>query len=178
MNYSALKSLLIAHEGVRSRRYLDTRGKRTIGVGYNLDKSGGQAEFVSVLPHLNYANILAGTMMLSSDDIQTLLDHSIAIAIDDAKFLVPSFDAQPENVQYVLVDLAFNMGRPVLSEFKRFLSAVEREDYPAAASALTNSAWFHEVGKRAQDDIALLQTAANYRTFPDGGASSAPAAKS
>jgi GH24 family phage-related lysozyme (muramidase) len=169
MNYSNLKSLIIAHEGIRSRVYKDTRGKRTIGVGFNMDQPGAQAQFVALFPKLSYTNVLNGLQMLDSDQIQQLLDHSIAIAVDDAKFLVPSFDAQPEPVQMVLIDMAFNMGRAVFSHFVKFLAAVESEHYAEAVAQLTNTSWRHEVGKRASDDIALLSTAANYRSFPEAG---------
>lgn len=173
INYSVLKQLLTAHEGVRAKIYKDTVGKRTVGVGFNMDKVGARAEFESVLPHVSFDAVLSGRALLSSDDIQALLDHSIGVAVGDSTFLVPSFDAQPENVKYVLVDMAF-MGRAAFSGFRKFLAAVSREDYPAAVAEITNSYYYHQVGKRAQDLVALLNTAANYRTFPEAGNVTSP----
>jgi lysozyme len=167
MDYTALKALITAHEGIRSRSYKDTAGKRTVGVGFNLDAPGARQVFEALFPATSYANIYSGTFMLTVEQIAKLLDLTLNLAIDDAKDLVTSFDAQPEQVQLVLVDMVFNLGKTGLSHFVKFLAALEREDYKAAIAELQNTAWRHQVGARATDDIALLSQVANYRSFKE-----------
>lgn len=154
--YTTVKQLLIAHEGRRKYAYRDTRGKVTVGVGFNLDNPSARAHFTQALHTADFDGVYAGKVALTDEQIDLLLDHCAAIAEYDARRLVPSFDSQPENVRLVLIDMSFNMGRFVFSQFKRFLAAIESEHYAEAIAELRSSRWFNEVGKRAEDDIALL----------------------
>ena len=89
-----------------------------------------------------------------------LLDATVALAVTGARNLVPTLDALPADKQLVLVDLVFNMGEHGLSKFVNTLQAVKDQQWKAAASALQDSAWFHEVGslptQRGGADVAVL----------------------
>jgi lysozyme len=175
LNILAITALLTSHEAKRPFKYKDTKGKVTVGIGCNMDAKGCREMFAAVLPHVNFDAVYGGKVGLSETDIQTLFQHQLGVAEADAKKLVPSFDIQPENVQLALTDMSFEMGYTKLSFFTKFLAAVSREDYPAAIAQITNSVYFHEVPSRARDNVALLTTAANYRTFqPEVPPSAAP----
>jgi lysozyme len=165
MNIKAIQQLIVKHEGIRSATYRDTAGKRTIGVGFNLDAPGAEQAFQAVLPAVSFTQVLLGLVKLTAEQIQDLFDYSTAIAIEDAKRLFPSFDVQPDQAQQVLVDMSFNLGYSKYRHFVKFIAAISREDYKGAIAQLQNTAWRIEVGARATDDIALLSEVANYRTF-------------
>lgn len=60
--------------------------------------------------------------------------------------------------QFVLTDMCFNMGLAKLRTFKKFLSAVRRGDYVAAASEMLKSRWAVQVGYRARELAEMMQT--------------------
>ena len=45
--------------------------------------------------------------------------------------------------------MCFNLGRPRLSNFKKFLAALEEGDYEKAAVEMMDSRWASQVGDRA-----------------------------
>jgi len=63
--------------------------------------------------------------------------------------LVPGWGDMPLYVQSVLVNLVFNLGPTRLAKFKNTLKLFNDGKYAAAASALTQSLWFKQVGDRA-----------------------------
>jgi lysozyme len=56
----------------------------------------------------------------------------------------------------VLIDMNFNMGYGTLSKFKRFFSALAAGDYDEAALEMEDSAWFSQVGPRAEHLQAIM----------------------
>ena len=99
-------------------------------------------------------------VIITADQVDELLDATVALAVTGARNLVPTLDALPADKQLVLVDLVFNMGEHGLSKFVNTLQAVKDQQWKAAASALQDSAWFHEVGslptQRGGADVAVL----------------------
>jgi lysozyme len=158
MNLDLAKQWITRWEGTRTTCYKDTKDIPTIGVGYNLTCNGAQ-ECIAALG-LNYDSVLDGSVSLTDDQIDQLLDGSIQIALTSARALVPNLDDLPENQQVVVLDLAFNMGQHTLSEFVNTLSFIKNQDWPHAASNLQQSAWFHQVGtgpqQRGGADVAVL----------------------
>lgn len=126
MDLARLERTLTTDEGCKQKPYRDTVGKLTIGVGRNLDDRG-----------------------LSADEIQLLLRNDIAIATRGARQLVPTFDALSDARQEVLVNMAFNLGLPRLSGFKRFLAALAEGDFDQAAEEMLDSKWARQVGYRS-----------------------------
>ncbi len=49
-----------------------------------------------------------------------------------------------------LLNMAFNMGIPKLSKFKKLLAALNAQDWPKAYSEALDSKWATQVGPRAQ----------------------------
>lgn len=120
-----LDRLLKLNEGVKFKPYRCTAGKMSIGVGRNLDDVG-----------------------ISAAEAEMLLANDIARASADVRTLAPWSDALDEVRRAALVDLCFNLGAAGLAKFKRFLAAMERGDWPDAATELRNSKWWHQVGDR------------------------------
>lgn len=111
-----LKSLLLKHEGKRSKVYYDTKGIATIGVGRNLEAVG-----------------------LSDDEIMYLLDNDIKRILNDCWHHFPWFGDLSEERQYVVIDMIFNVGLAGFMLFKKFIAAVEKEDWQEAARQIINS---------------------------------------
>ncbi len=151
-----LTEYLIFNEGVRRKRYYDSRGFPTIGVGFNLDRAGAREEIASV--GADYDRIRSGKDSLSESQITALLTSDAKAAIEAARSLFHDFDAYDLTRQMVLADLVFNLGEVKLSDFRSFISAVKANDWDRAAGALRKSKWFTEVGKRAVRNVEAIRT--------------------
>lgn len=152
--FSAAK-LVEKHEGRRRRVYLDTEGHPTVGVGFNLDRPGAREALDRV--GADYAAVLAGTLILTDEQIDALLARDLAEAADSARAVCPTFDRLPAGAQIALIDMAFNLGRAGLQGFRGMLAALAREDFAAAATEALDSKWARQVGRRAIEDAALLR---------------------
>jgi lysozyme len=129
-----LRGLLIRHEGMRLRPYLDTQGKITIGVGRNLEDVG-----------------------ITSDEALYLLEKDIVRAMAAAAVFswYPKLDPVRKDV---VVSMVFNLGLGKLTEFRRLIQAMERADYEAAANEMLASKWSAQVKGRAVELAAMMRT--------------------
>jgi lysozyme len=128
MNYlDILKAQLTIDEGCRNKMYLDSKGIPTIGIGHNLrDKP------------------------LSDRAIQIIFEDDMADAEADARKLIKSFDKLNDVRKAVVINMAFNMGYSVLSQFKATIALIDSGDYTNASVQMLRSAWANQVGQRAQ----------------------------
>jgi lysozyme len=141
------------HEGVRFRPYRCTAGKLTIGVGRNLDDKPLKTEEVITLfgSQKTQAEITALLNKgLSMKQVDQLLAWDIQDAIDDAKAVLPIFQSLSEQRQYVIVDMAFNMGRRTLSSFRNTLRFISEGNYARASENMLQSKWATQVKGRAK----------------------------
>ena len=69
----------------------------------------------------------------------------------------PYFEDFPDEVQEILVNMMFNMGRPRLSKFKKMNAALKKEDWVEAAKEGRDSRWYHQVTKRAERLMSRLE---------------------
>ena len=130
-----LKQMIEMHEGKKYKPYLDTVGKLTIGIGRNLDDRG-----------------------LSEDEVQLLFSNDVRIATEELERAFPWTKNLDEVRKAVLIDMAFNMGIPVLSQFKNTLGFIQRGEYEKASVAMLQSKWASQVGNRAQRLSTMIRT--------------------
>ena len=149
-------------EGTRSTVYLDTKGIPTIGVGFNLTTPSAPAQIAAL--GLDYASVLNGSVALTADQIDQLLQTTLQTAAAAAQALVPDFDSIPNAQQIVVTDLAFNMGQATLATFVHTLTFIQQQNWPMAAYNLRQSLWFTQVGsgptqRRGADCSVMAGTA-------------------
>lgn len=130
----ALIAQLIDHEGLRLKPYTDTVGKLTIGVGRNLDDVG-----------------------ISRDEALALLQNDIDACLADLSAF-PWFDGLDTVRQRAVVDFRFNLGPGGFRAFRKFLAAMARADYEAAAGELVSSKWYGQVGRRGPVVVGQVRT--------------------
>ena len=122
----SLTSQLIRDEGVRRTAYLDSRGNCTFGVGHK------------------------GSTPLTQAAINRILGDDIASHASDVMAALPWTTALSPNRFNVLVNICFNLGIGGLLEFNAMLTALQNDDYAAAAEAMQHSKWADQVGERAE----------------------------
>jgi len=120
-----LKRSLTLHEGRENFCYVDTTGRITIGIGYNLSERGIGNTWID---------------QQYSDDVHYLYSCFVRD--------YPWFMQLNEDRQIALVDMSF-MGYKKLQEFHTMLEALASHDYAGAAKAMLDSEWAREVKGRA-----------------------------
>ncbi len=60
-------------------------------------------------------------------------------------------------VEKVLKNMAFNLGRTKLNKFTRLKRAIENEDYKLAAQAMRESVWYNQVGDRSKRLVKRIE---------------------
>lgn len=120
------RTQLPVDEARRSKPYVDTVGKTSIGVGRNLTDVG-----------------------LYPDEINLMFENDLAKADRVAREIVPTFDTLSEARKAVLVNMAFIMEHK-LAAFVQMLKAVTEGRFDDAADEMLNSTWAKQVGQRAQ----------------------------
>ena len=138
---------LIAHEGLRLQVYKDTLGIDTIGIGRNLEDRGITKEELDWMdiPSMDavyeYGITEADAMYLAKNDVQIVEEELVRAH--------PCVDKLDAVRQLVLVDMAFNMGVPRLSKFKKMWNAVHENKFDIAAKEMLDSRWAVQVKSRS-----------------------------
>ena len=145
MNIDKLREEITSDEGCRLEVYLDHMGYATIAVGHLITEH--DPEFGSPV-----------STPISQGRCDELFDQDIAIVIKEVKTLVDDFDSIPEDIQHVLCNLLFNMGKTRLSKFRNFLAAINRSDWVDAGEELKDSRYYTQVTNRANRLIARLNS--------------------
>lgn len=136
------------HEGVKPKKYLDSRGIPTVGVGFNLKRSDADQKLKSV--GANPVKVKQGKQALNNNQIETLLIGDLKSSKEAANRVVGNLSQHPSGVQGVLIEMTFNLGAKGLSEFKNFIGAVKSKNYQVAAKEMLKSNWSKQVGNRAK----------------------------
>jgi len=126
---SMIIEMLRVHEGVETHAYKCTADKTTIGVGRNIDPSGG--------------------IGLSSDEIDYLLSNDVKRVSAELIRAFSWYSELDEVRKDAMIDMCFNMGLPRLKLFKKSLEAMANEDYDIAAIEFLDSNWAKQVGGRS-----------------------------
>jgi len=139
MNKEAVYEQLKLDEGVEYKIYEDHLGYPTFGVGHLvLDSDPEHGKPV-------------GTPV-SEERVRECFDRDLEIAIGECNTLYGEgeFGNFPDEVQQILVNMMFNMGRPRLSKFKNFNAALAAGDWKKAAVEGRDSIWYRQVTNRAE----------------------------
>tara|TARA_A100001391_G_C4860640_1_gene222397 strand:- start:2 stop:493 length:492 start_codon:yes stop_codon:yes gene_type:complete len=142
-----LVNKLITHEGLRLQVYKDTLGIDTIGIGRNLKDRGitdEELEWMDI-PSIDtvyeHGITEADAMYLAQNDVQIVEEELIR-----AHPCVEELDAVR---QLILIDMAFNMGVPRLSKFKKMWAAIHENKFDVAAKEMLDSRWATQVKSRS-----------------------------
>ena len=123
------------HEGYRNKVYLDTLGKRTIGVG-----------------HLCVENFWEDDKEYEESFLMEILEKDLQSAIDQAddkcKGLKISDDAK-----IIIIEMIFQLGGTGVSKFRKMWQALQQDppDYAEASVQMLDSRWAKQPPNRAKE---------------------------
>ena len=142
--FDQIKEDLVRHEGYVTEIYFCSEGYATFGIGHMVTEEDMEYTWP------------VGTPVTDERILQCFHDDCM-IAVEDATALVLSFASHPDNVQRVLVNMAFNLGRNRLGRFKNMLTAVNEGNYKKAADEMIDSRWYHQVGRRSKELVEIMR---------------------
>ena len=135
MDMSRLLKSVKKHEGYRNKVYLDTLGKRTVGVG-----------------HLCVEDFWEDDKEYEEKFLMTILEHDLQTAIKGAKDLMAEHGCMDidEVAEEIIIEMIFQLGKTGVSKFKNMWKALSGLDYTTAAMEMLDSRWAKQTKNRAE----------------------------
>ena len=81
----------------------------------------------------------------------------ILISSNECKDLYNNFDVLPEEVQHIIANMMFNMGKPRLSKFVNMKKAVLEGDWKEASVQMQDSKWYQQLPNRAERLVTRMK---------------------
>ncbi len=135
MNMDRLLASVKKHEGYRNKVYLDTLGKRTVGVG-----------------HLCVEDFWEDDKEYEEKFLMTILEHDLQSAIKGAQDLMSEngcIDID-EIAEELIIEMVFQLGKTGVSKFRNMWKHLSALEYSSAASEMLDSRWAKQTPNRAQ----------------------------
>ena len=142
MNLERLLESVKKHEGYRNKVYLDTLGKRTVGVG-----------------HLCVEDFWEDDKEYEEKFLMTILEHDLQTAIKSAKQLIEEFGCNDidEQAEEILIEMVFQLGKTGVSKFKNMWKALAEKNYIGASYEMLDSRWAKQTPNRAKAMAELMK---------------------
>jgi len=147
MNLDQLRMELEYDEGCKYEIYLDHLGLPTFGIGHLVtedDPEHGQE---------------VGTTV-SEERVIEVFEKDVQVTIDECKKLYDDWFDLPDEVQLIIANMMFNMGRPRLSQFKGMKAGIDARDWNQAADEMVDSKWYRQVTNRADRLVTRMRNIA------------------
>ena len=134
MDMNSLLKSVKEHEGYRNKVYLDSLGKRTVGVG-----------------HLCVEDFWVDDREYSEDMLMNILKDDLKNAIQGAERLLKDCRILDSLAREIVIEMVFQLGETGVSKFKNMLKALkEGPDYKTAAIEMLDSRWAKQTPNRAK----------------------------
>jgi|TARA_B110000211_G_scaffold234300_1_gene303397 lysozyme len=144
MNIEQLREELKEDEGCKYEVYLDHLGLPTHGIGHLITEWDEEYEKPVGTP-------------VSEERVNNCFQSDVHVTINECKKLYDTFDDLPEEVQLILCNMMFNMGRPRLSKFLKLNDAIANENWLEASIQMEDSRWHKQVTNRANRLIKRME---------------------
>tara|TARA_R100001443_G_scaffold82686_1_gene89588 strand:- start:141 stop:578 length:438 start_codon:yes stop_codon:yes gene_type:complete len=135
MNSERLLESVKKHEGYRNKVYLDTLGKRTVGVG-----------------HLCVEDFWEDDKEYEESFLMEILQKDLQESIRSAQSLMEEHGCTDidEIAQEIIIEMVFQLGRTGVSKFKNMWKALSELNYVGASYEMLDSRWSKQTPNRAK----------------------------
>ena len=137
MNLDELREEIAADEGKILRSYLCSESHLTVGIGHLCLE--GEPEH----------DLPLGTEV-SESRVNALFEIDIHQTIGDCRSIYKNFDEKPDELQKILANMSFQLGKTRLKKFVKTNALIESADYQAASIEMLDSRWAEQTPERAQ----------------------------
>ena len=142
MDMDRLLESVKKHEGYRNKVYLDTLGKRTVGVG-----------------HLCVEDFWEDDKEYEEKFLMTILEHDLSTAIKGANDLMAEHGCMDinEKAHEILIEMVFQLGKTGVSKFKNMWKALSELNYVGASYEMLDSKWAKQTPNRAKSMAKIMK---------------------
>ena len=135
MNMDRLLESVKKHEGYRNKVYLDTLGKRTVGVG-----------------HLCVEDWWDDNVEYEEKFLMDILQKDLQESIRGAKELMEEHGCKDidEKAEELLIEMVFQLGRTGVSKFRNMWKCLSELNYVGASFEMLDSKWAKQTPNRAK----------------------------
>ena len=142
----ALKARVQDHEGLRTSVYLDTLGKKTVGIGH--------------LVQDHELERFAEGVEIPMEEIMEIFEMDLNRAAAGADMLIEDNVGHdlPQHVGEVILEMVFQLGTTGVSKYKKFWKALRVKDWKKAAAEMKDSRWHSQTPRRCE---SLAEIVAN-----------------
>jgi len=144
MNREKVYEQLKIDEGVKYEIYEDHLGLPTFGIGHLILDSDPEE------------GMPIGTEV-SEERVKLCFENDLDVAISECTRLYDNWKELPSEVQEILVNMMFNLGRPRLAKFKNFNKAISSRNWQVASIEGRDSLWYRQVTNRAERLMKRLE---------------------
>ena len=143
MDMDRLLESVKKHEGYRNKVYLDTLGKRTVGVG-----------------HLCVEDFWEDDKEYEEKFLMTILEHDLSDAIKGANDLMAENGCMDmiEKAHELIIEMVFQLGKTGVSKFRNMWKALSALDYSTAAEQMLDSRWAKQTTNRANGMADIMRS--------------------
>ena len=143
MNLERLMESVKQHEGYRNKVYLDTLGKRTVGVG-----------------HLCTEDWWEDVKEYEEEFLMKILEEDLQEAIEGASTLMLQHDCSDidEKAHEIIIEMVFQLGMTGVSKFKNMWKALSEHNYTGASYEMLDSKWAKQTPNRAKSMAELMKS--------------------
>ena len=145
MNIDELRQEIQNDEGRVNSVYLDHLNLPTVGIGHLIKESDPEH------------GLPVGTVV-DDERVNELFDQDIKVTLSECEQLYGNFNDLPEEVQKILANMMFNLGRPRLSKFRKLCKAVAERNWQECAAQMEDSRWHKQVTNRANRLISRMKS--------------------
>ena len=135
MDMDRLLESVKKHEGYRNKVYLDTLGKRTVGVG-----------------HLCVEDFWEDDKEYEEKFLMEILQKDLQQAIRGARSLMEDHGCADidEQAEEILIEMVFQLGKNGVSKFRNMWKALAEKNYIGASYEMLDSRWSKQTPNRAK----------------------------
>ena len=130
------------NEGYRNKVYLDTLGKRTVGVG-----------------HLCVEDFWEDDKEYEENFLMTILEKDLETAIKGSKELMEEHECSDidDLAKEIIVEMIFQLGKTGVSKFRNMWKALSELNYVGASFEMLDSRWAKQTPNRANGMADLMK---------------------
>jgi lysozyme len=135
MNMDRLLESVKKHEGYRNKVYLDTLGKRTVGVG-----------------HLCVEDWWDDNVEYEEKFLMDILQKDLQESIRGARELMEEYGCKDidEKAEELLIEMVFQLGKTGVSKFRNMWKCLSELNYVGASFEMLDSKWAKQTPNRAK----------------------------
>ena len=144
MNRERLYEEIKADEGEILEVYLDHLGLPTVGIGHLVTEKDEEFGEPPGTP-------------ITAERSRELFDRDVERAIEDCERLYGQWHNWPDEVQLIMVNMAFNLGATRLAKFVSMKNMLSQGKWKEAANEGRDSLWYRQVTNRAERLMKRLE---------------------